>query len=220
MWLFGRRNPPYLRGPHLVLAHVGDDRRVVAGSLADLVDDEVGRQLAVAPGAGTVPGRLLRFGAPAVELGEVGGPALRSDLGHERDQGGQHAFDVAHDRDLDGHVLADLGRVDVDVNDPGVRRESRHVSGHTIVEAHPEGDQQVRRLDGAIGVFPAVHPHEAEAERIRLVHGADAQERVSDRDLGLLGQFPQFFGGVRDQDAVAGQDDRAFGPGRSPGPRA
>jgi len=59
--------------------------------------------------------------------------------------------------------------------------------------------------------FPAVHADEAETQRMRLVHGADAEERVGDGDLGLLGQLPQFFRGVCDQHAVAGQDDRALG---------
>jgi len=96
------------------------------------------------------------------------------------------------------------------MDDPGVGREGGHVAGDAVVESHPQGDQQVGRLDRLVDVLPAVHADEAQAERVRLVHGADAEQRVRHRDLGLLGQLAQLFGGVGDQDAVAGQDDRAL----------
>ena len=100
-------------------------------------------------------------------------------------------LDVAHDGHVHGHVLADLRRVDVDVDDARVRRVGADLAGDAVVEAHAQRDQQVGRLDGAVDVLPAVHAHEAVAERMLLVDGADAQQRVRDGDLGLLGEGPQ-----------------------------
>ena len=195
--------------PHLVLADVGHERRVVPGGLADLGDDEVGREQAVAPGARAVPARRLRFPPPLGELGEVGGPlGLRRPACDQREQAAEDALRVAHDGDVHGHVLADLGRVDVDVDDPGVGRVGAHVAGHPVVEAHADGDEEVGRLDRPVDVLPAVHPHVAVGQRMGLVHRADPEQGPGDRDPGLLGEGPELLGRVGDEDPVAGQDDR------------
>ena len=55
----------------------------------------------------------------------------------------QHALHIAHDGHVRGAVLADLRRVDVDVDHLGVRRECRQAAGHAVVEAHAQRDQQV-----------------------------------------------------------------------------
>ena len=190
--MFGLAEAGVAGQPHLVLADVGDVGRVVVGQLADPLDDVVGREQAVAPGAGAVPARRLRVAPPLGELGEVVGPRRpgrrRSTIGG---QGAAGRARVADDRHLDRDVLADLGRVDVDVDDPGVRGVRPDVAGDPVVEAHPDRDEQVGRLDRPVDVLPAVHPHVAVGERVRLVDRADAEQRPGDRDLGLLGERPQ-----------------------------
>src|SRR6478752_5362340 len=54
-----------------------------------------------------------------------------------------HQLQRAHDRDLGGPVLVDLGRVDVHVDDLGAGRERVQLAGHAVVEARAAGDQQV-----------------------------------------------------------------------------
>ena len=211
MWLFGRRKPAY-RAVHIWFWPTS--ATIVAswpGGLADRADHVVGGELAVPPRPRTVPRRLLRLGPPLSDLREIRRPRLgrhRLDLRQERLQNALH---VADDRHLHGDVLADLGRIDVHVDDPGKRREGGHVAGNAVVETHAQGDQQIRGLDRLVRVLPAVHPDEAERERIGLVHGAHAQERVDHGDLGLLGEFLQFLGGIGDQDAVAGENDGPLG---------
>ena len=56
----------------------------------------------------------------------------------------QHALHVAHDGHVRRAILADLGRIDIDVNHLGVRREGRQAAGDAIVEAHAERDQTDR----------------------------------------------------------------------------
>ena len=131
--------------PHLVLADVGDVGRLVLGQLADPVDDVVGRQEAVAPGARAVPAAPLGLAPPLGQLREVGRPAGRVDRVDHRRQGPQDAPRVADDGHLHGHVLADLGRVDVDVDDPRVGRVRAHVAGHPVVEAHARARSAGRR---------------------------------------------------------------------------
>ena len=161
--------------PHLVLADVGDERGVVVGQLAQPADDVVGGEDALPPAARAVPGSGLRLRAPLGELSEVVGPVGRIDLRHSRDERPQHAADVTHDGHVHGHVLADLRGVDVDVDDAGVGRVRADRAGDAVIEAHAQGDEQVRRLDGLVDVLPAVHAHVAVGERVLLVHGADAR---------------------------------------------
>ncbi len=54
---------------------------------------------------------------------------------------------VAHDRDVHLDVLRDRGRVDVDVDDLGLRRELVHLARHPVVEARADRDQAVRVVD-------------------------------------------------------------------------
>ena len=67
-------------------------------------------------------------------------------LGKHRVQAGQRVLDVADDRQVRLAVLVELGRVDVDVDDRAVLAELLELAGHAVVEAHPEGEQQVRAV--------------------------------------------------------------------------
>ena len=199
--------------PHLVLADVGDVRPEVVGQLADALHHVVRGEHAALGAPGAVPGAGQRLLAPGRELREVrladGGVDGVAEAGEARED----ALRVAHDRDLDRHVLADLGGVDVRVDDPGVRRVRLDRAGDPVVEPHPDRDQQVRRLDRAVHVLPAVHAHVAVGERVLLVHRPDAQQRPGDRDLGLLGERLELVPGLGDQDPVTGEDQRALGLG-------
>ena len=130
-----------LRGPHLVLADVGGDDRVALGRPVHRLDHELGLDLAVL--AGLVDERVLLLPAaqllpPGVEPGAVGlqRPVLAGQLR-------QHLLDVADDRDVGADVLGDLRRVDVDVDDLGVRRELGQLAGDPVVEAGADRDDQV-----------------------------------------------------------------------------
>ena len=179
--------------------------------LADPLDDVVRGEQAVAPGARAVPRAAFGFALPLGQLLEVRRALRRGHGLDHRRQRREHALRVAHDRHLDRDVLADLGRVDVDVDDAGVRRVRADVAGHPVVEAHAERDQQVGRLDGPVDVLPAVHAHEAVGERVPLVERADAQQRPRDRGVELLGEGEELGLGAGVEDAVAGEDHRALG---------
>jgi len=59
------------------------------------------------------------------------------------DQFLEHPLHVADDRYVDSDVLADLGWIDVDVNDLRVGREARDFARYAVVEARPDRDEEV-----------------------------------------------------------------------------
>ncbi len=65
-------------------------------------------------------------------------------------------------RDMRLAQFVHLRRVDIHMDDFGVRREGIEFSGHTVIEACADRNQQVARLHGQIGRFRTVHaqhPH-------------------------------------------------------------
>src|SRR6478609_3008573 len=111
-----------LRRPHLVLAHTGNVDGVGTRHLAECFDDVLRRQASVTlrPVAQRV-GRLhaAQVLPPVVDLGRTDGAVSAQRL----DQVGDHGLDVADDRHVGVAVLADLGRVDVGVDDLGLWRK-------------------------------------------------------------------------------------------------
>ena len=134
-----------LRFPHLVLAHVGDDQRVALGLAPQIVDDVRGVEMPVV-------GQVLdvAHGRVALELVECSCQPLGRDrpLRTRGSRSSSTSSQIADERDVDLHVLVDLGRIDVDVNLLRVGRVGLQVAGDAIVEAHAEGEQQVGLLDG------------------------------------------------------------------------
>ena len=126
-----------------------------------------------------------------------------------------HRLDELVDDDLavtdDRHVgpadLAELGGVDVDVDDLRVHRERRRVAGDAVVEARTERHEQVRLLHRGDRGVVAVHARHAEAERVLVRQRAPAHQRRDDRDAGELGELAQLLRRARVEDAAAGVDD-------------
>ena len=105
--------------------------------------------------------------------------------------------------------LAELGGVDVDVDDLGVGGEAVELAGDPVVEAAPERDQQVGLLHRGDRGVVAVHAGHAEAQLVVVGERAPGHERGDDRDAGELGQLAQRLGGTGLEDAAAHVEDRA-----------
>ncbi len=127
------------------------------------------------------------------------------------DQVGEHLAGVADDRHVRRAVLADLGRVDVGVDDLGVRGEAVQLAGDAVVEAGAEGEQQVGLLQGGDGGDGAVHAGHAQVLRVAVREGAERHQGGDHRGAGQLGEDPQLGGGLRLDDAAADVQHRALG---------
>ena len=100
-----------LRLPHLVLADVGDDDRAALGGAPEVVDDVRRVQVAVVGQVLDVAHRGV-----ALELVDVAQPGAALARRDARQQVLEHVAQIADEPDVDRDVLADLRRVDVDVD--------------------------------------------------------------------------------------------------------
>ena len=70
---------------------------------------------------------------------------------------------VADDGNVDVDVFADTGRINVDVDDLGIRGKGADLSGYTIVKAHPDRKDNVRMGYSHVSLIGAVHPEHSPA---------------------------------------------------------
>ena len=204
--------PEVASRPHLVLADVAHQRRLVVGGDPDPLDDVVGGEPALAPRPGAVPRPSLADLAPGGELCHPLGTRLG--LRQAAQERGEQIARIGDDPEVGAHVLADLA------SDRRRRARSsrvganvRRLAGDAVVVPASDPDQQVALLERLVGVHPAVHAGVAGAQPMRLVDVADAEQGVRDRDLGALRDLEQQVGRARDLDAVAAQDQRTLGGG-------
>ena len=141
----------------------------------------------------------------AVRSGWAVGPTEVADRG---DQLLDDEAAVAGDAGVGPAHLAQLGRVDVDVDDLGVRGELPDLAGDPVVEAAAERDQQVGLLHRRDRGVVAVHARHAEAQRMVVGERAPGHQRGDDVDVAQLGQRAQRLGGPGLEDAATGVDDR------------
>ncbi len=201
-----------LRGPHLVLAHAGDDHGLAAGEVGDLLDHVLGLDDVVAP---VVAERLglasTRRSARATAAAPRGRPPASFSCFTAVHQRAQHPAAVAHDRDVDLDVLGDRRGIDVDVDDLGVRREGVDLAGDPIVEAGAHRDQHVGVVHGEVRVVGPVHAEHLQRQRVLGRERPQAHQRGGDRDLRELGQLAQLGAGVGRDHAAADVEHRLLG---------
>ena len=174
-----------LRGPHLVLADAGDVDRVRAGDLAESLDHVLRSQAAVGR-------RLVAERVRARQSSSWRHHSARSGLGplcQRDDQLADHLPAVADDRHVRDAVLADLGRVDVGVDDLRVGREGRQLAGDPVVEPGAERDQQVGLLQRGDRGDRAVHAGHAQVLVVAVRERAARHQRGDHRDAGELGEL-------------------------------
>ena len=196
-----------------MLAHVGRDDGAPFGQAVQLADDRLrldvfagaveAERLLALPRAYALPPQLAardartRFGACA-----------RADF---FTQGGERLARVRRDGERGRDVLADVGRVNVYVDDARVRREGGELACHSVVEAHADGDEQVALGDRHVRGVSAVHAEHSQAERVRRGEAAQAHERRRDGQSQAFGEREQFIRRAGVDDAAADVEHGALG---------
>ena len=204
-----------LRRPHLVLAHFGGD---VVVAVLDVVIEPlervlrldrlvvllVGEAVARPPAVDLAPPRLQRL--------EIG--ARLPGLPHP-DQLLQRVAGIAHDRQIDPHVLVDRAGIDIDVDLLGMGRELGKLAGDAIVEARADIDQHVAVIHRQVGFVGAVHAQHAEELLVRRGKRAESHQGVGDGIAGHVDELGEQLGRLRPgiDHAAAGVEDRLLGIG-------
>ncbi|VVB69548.1 Uncharacterised protein [uncultured archaeon] len=87
--------------------------------------------------------------------------------------------------DVHTHILPDLRRIHVDVDDLGMGSEAGDLSCHAVVESGAHGQDQVRLLNGIVGVLRAMHSQHPQRQRMVLWEAAHTHESSSNRGIDL-----------------------------------
>ena len=115
----------------------------------------------------------------------------------------QDRLHVANNRNVSRHVLRDLGRIDVDVDELGVRSELVELAGDAIVEAGADRADQVSLIHRVVRCSRSVH---AEHPEPLIAFGRERPEphqSARDRKAVACGQCAQLLGGIAEDDAAA-----------------
>ena len=191
------------RSPDLVLPDVRGENRFVlhhGGQVADKQArlDEI----------------LTRFAARRVAelvVEHLTLPFRRHGVLHPVGQSAQHLADVADNRDIDRHILADFSRVDVDMNDVRLLRDLLGRADRAVAHARAAQDHQVRLLHRHVRAGAAIHADHAHV--IIRIHGrhADAHHGRAHRDAALFRKGGHLFAGIGEHHAAAAADDGPLG---------
>ena len=135
----------------------------------------------------------------------------RLDLGEDLVELGEHALGVADDGEIGGAVLADLGGVDVDVDDLGVGSERGQAAGDAVVETDAERDEEIGLGHAHVGGIGAVHAGHAEEVGVGARQRAETHEGADGGSVEDFHELAEFFMGARSDDAAAGVDEGPLG---------
>ena len=163
-----------------MLAHVGRDNAFRRFTIGELLEqqrriDSVTRMI-IAPGVlGAHPGVVLTPGVDGQRL-----------LQH-----GQQRIQVTLQRNVRLAQLIHFRRVDIHMDNFRVRREGIQLTGHTVVKARADGDQQVTFLYRQVSSFGAMHPQHTEVERVVCRYRAQTFQGASRGHLRHRHKFTQ-----------------------------
>ena len=89
-------------------------------------------------------------------------------------------------------VLADLGRIDIDVDDLCMGGKGLDLAGNPVIEASPDRDHEIAFRNSEICIFRTMHPQHAEIERVVAGNAPDAHQGGGNRNRCKRGKFHQF----------------------------
>ncbi len=181
-----------LRGPHLMLANVSGDNGTFRLAIGELLQQQrcVDRLAGMVVGPAERRFHRLHLFAPGLDL-------------QRHAQRGQHLIQIALQRDVRTTQFIQLGRVDIDMDNAGVRREGIELAGYAVVKTRADGNQQIAGLHREVRGLGAVHTQHAEVDFAFAVGAAETFQRGDHGNAGLLRHGAQRGNGLRHPNAAA-----------------
>ena len=122
----------------------------------------------------------------------------------------EDALDITDKRDRRSEVFADLGGIDIDVDDIYLLFQIFRLRNGAVSDPRTGNDQKVTVCNGAVRVRFSVISKHSEVKRVVLRHNADAHHRCYKRNIVLLTELADTFLTVSEDHAAAGEDHGAF----------
>lgn len=193
-----------LSSPHLVLTDTGSDDSTVlhvSSEIAEFLNDSLGLDGSLS----SLP-LIEGEGEPSLPVVDLVEPLLT--LSNSLDVG-QEETDVLSTVTLNSLVgldnLVDVLGHDFEVDDAttvlrgsklGLRGELGDVTGHTVIEASTDSDDEISLLHGHVGIGRSVHAQHVQGLGVRLVKSTQTLEGRGDRNASLVGQLLQDLGAI------------------------
>ena len=195
-----------------MLAHVGGHKGIALGHFAQGLDHGLWLDDAA---VALVIREQTAVTAPFVDLLPPAGDSFfvrrLADFLQRSDHFGQHAFHRTYNRHVGLDGLGDGRRVDVDMNDLGIRAELARAVDHPVIEPRAHGQDHIGVVHGQVGGVAAVHAEHADELTVRTRECAEAHQGVGHRQVEQLGQFGQRCGTAAQNHAAARVQHRTLG---------
>ena len=127
-------------------------------------------------------------GLRALELGHATHPGCARLCLHLIEQAGQRVFHVTTDGDIGRLDLVQFRRVDINVDDFGIRTEQRYPAGRPVVKTCTGDNQQIAFIQRQIGTSRTVHAEHPQIKRMFRRHGPQRHQTHHRRQRRLVGQ--------------------------------
>ena len=106
--------------------------------------------------------------------------------------------------------LVHFRRVDIHMDNFGVRRKGIQLTGDAVVKTGTDGDEQIARLHRQVCRFGAVHPQHAQIVGVIGIYRTQPFQRAGGRHLRYRNKFTQGGNGLRHAYATANVQHRLF----------
>ena len=205
-----------LRDEHLVLSDIGADDALAAGDVPQLLDDLLGLDvLRILLEREALPAAPAVNHAPPVRVRRA--VLLYAELVSRLKELPEDNLAGSDDRDVGPDGLGDRGRIDVDMDNLGVRAELRDVVRDAVSKPRSDGKDDVGVVHGHVGLIGAVHAEHSEEASVSCRERAESHQCAGNRHVEALCDFLDLCGGVRDDGAAADEHYRMLRAGKNLG---
>jgi len=107
----------------------------------------------------------------------------------------QHGFhnhpDITDNGNINPHIFANLGGVNIDMNDLGIRRKRSKVYRHPVIKTDTQGDQDITFGYSRVCIFGAMETQHSEGKGMPAGNSTQTHQSADHRGRNPLSQLGQ-----------------------------